>query len=37
LIELTESLLAERETYELRLHRSPARGVFSDVGAGSNS
>jgi hypothetical protein len=36
LIELTESLLAERKAYESRLHRSPARDVFtSELGADS--
>ena len=36
LIELAESLLAEREAYESRLHRSPARGVLaSELGENS--
>jgi hypothetical protein len=29
LIEMAASLLAERQAYESRLHRSPARGVFT--------
>lgn len=29
LIEITESLLAERQAYESRLHRSPVRGVVT--------
>ena len=36
LIDLTEALLTERQAYESRLHRSPARPVLSEMGAGAN-